>query len=132
MSEHRITFVTTPVEVGQQIATTLIQEDLAGCVNIIEKVNSIYKWEGKVEKSAESLLIIKAMTEKTDDIIAKVKEIHPFEIPEVISFDLVAGNPDYLDWLSGKEVKIEEEAILDDEEIDLEDETEEEVEEETS
>ena len=76
-------------------------------------------------------MIIKAVTAKTDAIVEKVKEIHPYEMPEVISFDLTAGNQDYLDWLSGKEVKVEEEVILDDdeEEIELEDEPEEEVEE---
>ena len=131
MSEHRITYVTTPIEVGEQIAIALVEDDLAVCVNIIEKVRSIYRWEGKVEKSVESLLIIKAVTAKTDAIVEKVKEIHPYEMPEVISFDLTAGNQDYLDWLSGKEVKVEEEVILDDEEeeIELEDEPEEEVEE---
>lgn len=131
MSEHRITYVTTPVEVSEQIANILVENDLAVCVNIIEKVRSIYKWEGKVEKSVESLLIIKAMTKNTEALIAKVKEIHPYETPEVISYDIVAGNQDYLDWLSGKEIKIEDEVILDEEEIELEDETEEEIEEKT-
>ena len=131
MSEHRITYVTAPVEVGEQIASMLVESELAVCVNVIEKVRSIYKWEGKVEKSVESLLIIKAMTKNTDALIEKVKEIHPYEIPEVISYDIVAGNQDYLDWLSGKEIKIEDEVILDDEEIELEDEAEEEIEEKT-
>jgi len=116
MSEHRITYITAPLEVGEQIAITLVQEQLAVCVNIIDSVKSIYRWEGHVEKSTEALLIVKAPTDKTDDIIEKVREIHPYEVPEIISFDLTAGNQDYLDWLSGKEVEVEE-LLLDDEEL---------------
>ncbi len=138
MSEHRITYVTTPIEVGEQIATTLVQEDLAVCVNIVERVRSIYKWESKVEKSAESLLVIKAVTEKTDAIIERVRQIHPYEVPEVISFDITAGNKDYLDWLSGKEIRVEEDVLLGEDEIELDEdeeaeaEAEEELEEEKS
>jgi len=122
MSEHRITYITTPTEVANQIATTLVKEDLAVCINIIERVQSVYKWEGKVESAPEALLIVKAMTEKTEALIEKVREIHPYEVPEVISFDIVAGNRDYLDWLSGKEIEVDD--LLLDEEEGLEEETE--------
>lgn len=111
MSEHRITYITAPMEVAEQIAVALVEENLAACINIIEKVKSIYRWEGQVQKGPESLLIVKAMTEKTEALIERVREIHPYEIPEVISFDIVAGNQDYLDWLSGKEVVVEEAAF---------------------
>lgn len=114
MSQHRITYVTAPAEVAEQIATTLVDIDLAVCINIIEKVGSIYKWEGRVEKSQESLLIIKTTTEKTDQVIAKIKEIHPYEVPEAISFDITAGNQEYLDWLSGKEIAVDD-SYIDDE-----------------
>ena len=128
MSEHRITYVTAPIEVAEQIATTLVEDGLVVCVNIVEQVRTIYKWEGSVEKSYESLMIIKTAADKTDELIDKVKEIHPYEVPEVISFDITAGNQDYLDWLSGKEIVVEE-TLLDDEDVD-EDEDEDEEEEE--
>lgn len=115
MSEHRITYVTAPSEVAEQIATTLVEGGLVVCINIIEQVRTIYKWEGSVEKSYESLMIIKTSTDKTDELIEKVREIHPYEVPEVISFDITAGNQDYLDWLSGKEIVVEE-TLLDDDE----------------
>ncbi len=127
MSEHRITYVTTPTEVAEQIATTLVEVELAVCVNVIEQVRSVYKWEGSVEKSYESLLIIKAMTDKTDELIEKVREIHPYEVPEVICVDITAGNQDYLDWLSGKEIVVDD-ALLDDEDEDEEEEEEEKAE----
>lgn len=122
MSEHSVTLITAPIQVAEQIASTLIEENLAACVNVIEKVRSVYRWEGHVEKADEALLIVKGMTEKTEELIARVREIHPYEIPEVISLAIQAGNQDFLDWLAGKEV------VVDD--IDLEDEELEEEEEE--
>jgi len=118
MSEHRITYITAPSEVAERIATTLVEEGLAMCVNIIERVTSLYRWEGQVEKATEALLIVKGQAGKTDALIARVREIHPYEVPEVLSTDIVAGNQDYLDWLAGKEIVIEEAEL--DEDVDLE------------
>ena len=118
MSEHRITYVTAPAEVAEQIANTLVEDKLAMCINIIERIRSIYRWEGRVEHATEALLIIKSPAAKIADLIEKVREIHPYEVPEIISFDITAGNPDYLDWLSGKEIVIadmDEESELEDE-----------------
>lgn len=116
MSDHRITFITAPTEVAEHIASILVEENLAMCVNIIPQMKSIYRWEGQAEKATEALLIVKSVTESTEPMIERVKEIHPYEVPEVISVDIVAGNPDYLDWLSGKEVFIDE-GDEDDEEV---------------
>ncbi|MFH1700015.1 MAG: divalent-cation tolerance protein CutA [Candidatus Zixiibacteriota bacterium] len=127
MSEYRISYITVPVEVAEQIAQTLVKEELAACVNIIDQMLSIYRWEGQVEKAHESLLIVKFMSEKTDELIQRVREIHPYEVPEFIAFDITAGNPDYLDWLSGKEINIDD-LEIDDEDLDLDEDEDEEVE----
>lgn len=121
MSEHRMSLITAPAEVAEQIANSLVQEDLAICVNIIDQLLSIYKWEGQVERAHESLLIAKTTTEKTEELIERVREIHPYEVPEVITFDIDDGNPDYLDWLSGKEMEVDD-LEIDDDEFDLDDE----------
>lgn len=113
MTEHRITFITAPTEVAERIATTLVEDKLAACVNIIDRVSSIYRWEGQVERATEALLIVKGMAAQTSVLIDRVREIHPYEVPETISFDITAGNQDYLDWLSGKEIVIEDELDLD-------------------
>lgn len=118
MTKNRIVYITAPVEVAEQIAGVLVEEDLARCVNIIEHVKSIYKWEGHLEHAPESLLIAKGPAEKTDDLIDRVKEIHPYEVPEVLCTEIVSGNDDYLDWLAGKEIEIDD--------IDLDDELEDE------
>jgi periplasmic divalent cation tolerance protein len=120
MSEHRITYITAPAEVAERIANTLVEENLATCVNIVDKVTSIYRWEGQVERATEALLLVKGTAEQTEPMISRVREIHPYEVPEILSIDIVAGNKDYLDWLAGKEIVIEDELDLD-EDIDAED-----------
>ncbi|MEE9441174.1 MAG: divalent-cation tolerance protein CutA [candidate division Zixibacteria bacterium] len=118
MSEYRIGYITAPGEVAEQIAQTLVKEELAACVNIIDQMLSLYRWEGQVEKAHESLLIVKFMSEKTDELIQRVREIHPYEVPEFIAYDITTGNPDYLDWLAGKEINVDD-LEIDDEDLDL-------------
>ena len=120
MTEQRITYITAPAEVAERIANTLVEEKLAACVNIVDRVTSIYRWEGQVERATEALLIVKGMAAQTDALIERVREIHPYEVPEVISFDITAGNQDYLDWLAGKEIVVDEELDFDEEDLDLE------------
>lgn len=124
-----MSFITAPAEVAEQIAISLVQEDLAVCVNIIDQLLSIYKWEGQVERAHESLLIAKTTTEKTEELIERVREIHPYEVPEILTIDIDDGNPDYLDWLSGKEMDVDD-LELDDEDYDLDEEEDEDEEEE--
>jgi periplasmic divalent cation tolerance protein len=128
MSEYRIGYITAPGEVAEQIAQTLVKEELVACINIMDQMLSIYRWEGQVERAHESLLIVKFMTEKTDELIQRVLEIHPYEVPEFIAYDITAGNPDYLDWLGGKEINVDD-LEIDDDDLDDEEEVEEEAEE---
>ncbi len=124
MSEYRISYISAPVEVAEQIAHTLVVEGLAACVNIVDKVRSIYRWQGQVEKAAESLLIVKGATAKTKALIERVREIHPYEVPEIVCFDIDDGNQDYLDWLGGKEIVVDDSALEEDEEVEAEPEAE--------
>ncbi|MCK5127720.1 MAG: divalent-cation tolerance protein CutA [candidate division Zixibacteria bacterium] len=116
-----MSYITAPAEVAEQIATSLVKEDLAISVNIIDQVTSIYKWENQIDKTHESLLIVKTTAEKTNELIERVREIHPYEVPEIISVDITGGNPDYLDWLSGKEMSIDD-LELDDDDLEVENE----------
>ena len=124
MSEYRISYISATVEVAEQIAHTLVVEGLAACVNIVDKVRSIYRWQGQVEKAAESLLIVKGATAKTKALIERVREIHPYEVPEIVCFDIDDGNQDYLDWLGGKEIVVDDSALEEDEEVEAEPEAE--------
>ncbi len=96
---HRVVLITTPTDKGEEIARYLVENKLAACVNIVQKIKSIYWWQGKIEEDAESLLIVKTSDEKMDELIEKVRAIHPYTVPEIISLKIEEGNPDYLKWI---------------------------------
>jgi periplasmic divalent cation tolerance protein len=99
MSAFRVVFITVPHDKATGLAEEIIENRLGACVNIIDKVHSIYRWKGKITKDEESLLVIKTATKKVENLIKFVKESHSYEVPEVISLNIAEGNPDYLDWL---------------------------------
>jgi periplasmic divalent cation tolerance protein len=86
---------------AQKIADGIVGEKLAACVTIVESVASVYWWQGKIEKSKESLLIIKTKKSLAGKLIKKVKSLHSYTVPEVIALPVIAGNKDYLDWIHG-------------------------------
>ncbi len=99
--EYRVIFITAPVDKGEEIARYLVEHKLAACVNIVPAVKSIYWWQGKVEEDSESLLIVKTSSEKVGELIEKVRQIHPYSVPEIVSMRIEEGNPDYLKWIDG-------------------------------
>ena len=98
---HLVVYITVPSqEVGQQIATVLVESSLAACVNIIPGVSSIYHWQGGIEQDDELLLIAKTRAILLDQFVSEVKKIHPYEVPEVIAMPIVAGSSEYLAWIN--------------------------------
>jgi periplasmic divalent cation tolerance protein len=96
-----ITFCTCPdEEVAEGIARTLVGERLAACVNLIPVVSSIYRWEGKIEHDTETLLLIKTTETRFDALSARLREMHPYDLPEIIASPVQRGLPDYLQWVS--------------------------------
>jgi periplasmic divalent cation tolerance protein len=98
-SNYAIVLITTPKEKAKDIARFIVEEKLGACVNIVSKVESIYWWKGQIETSEESLLIVKTLKEKIVLLIEKVKAIHPYTIPEIISVDIETGIESYLKWI---------------------------------
>lgn len=98
----RIAYITTPLSEAEKIATHLLEKRLCACVNIIDKVQSLYWWEGKIEKTEEVLLMVKTLKDKAEALVEEVKKIHPYEVPEVIFTKVKGGNPDYLNWVKGE------------------------------
>lgn len=99
--EYKIVFVTVSgEEEGKKISKQLVEERLVACVNVIPNIKSIYWWEGKVEESSEYLLIMKTVSERIDFLINRVKQLHSYDVPEVIALDIEKGNPDYLNWIA--------------------------------
>ena len=83
---------------ARQIGAALVERQVAACVNLLPGVESIYRWEGKVERAGEVLALIK--TTRYSDLEAAIRELHPYEVPEIIALPVVAGLPAYLKWLS--------------------------------
>jgi len=106
MSERNnvvVIFVTAPdVRVANRIAQTLVQERLAACVNILPGVRSHYWWEGEVQESSELLMLLKARKTDVQAVANRVRELHPYEVPEVVAADIVGGLPSYIDWIQAE------------------------------
>jgi periplasmic divalent cation tolerance protein len=95
-----IVFVTADKQEDvDRITESLLNEKLAACVNVVHGVDSHYWWKGSIEHVHENLLIIKTVKTKVVRVIKKVKELHSYEVPEVIAVDIDKGNPDYLKWI---------------------------------
>lgn len=98
--EYQLVLTTCPdAGAAERLAQALVQERLAACVNILPITKSIYRWKGRVESAAEQLLIVKSMTDAYGAIQNRIRELHPYELPEVIAVPVIAGLPDYLAWI---------------------------------
>lgn len=102
MSENHIVMLCTVPDhgSGQHIALALVEERLAACVNLVPNVVSTYRWEGKVEKADESLLIIKTSASRFESVRAAISLLHPAKVPEVIALTITAGSEEYIRWIS--------------------------------
>jgi periplasmic divalent cation tolerance protein len=93
-----VVFITTPPDQAERIARTLVEERLAACVNLLPGVKSVYHWQGQVETGDESLLVLKVPGANLDALYARVPEIHPYQVPEIIALPVASGLPAYLAW----------------------------------
>jgi periplasmic divalent cation tolerance protein len=88
------------LEQAKTIARTLVEERLAACVNVQgASGDSIYRWQGTIEQERETLAIVKTTSERLDALIARLVELHPYKVPEVIALPIVGGYAPYLQWL---------------------------------
>jgi len=91
-------------EEAHKIAKVLLSQRKAACVNIVPGISSLFWWQDKLDSAQESLLIIKTKASLLNQIVTLVKEIHSYEVPEIIALPIIGGNQDYLEWID-KEVK---------------------------
>jgi periplasmic divalent cation tolerance protein len=92
--------VTMPdAERAASLARALVGEGLAACVNLVPGVRSIYEWEGKLHEEEEILCLIKTRPAIFDKARARILELHPYEVPEILAFAVDDGSPAYLEWL---------------------------------
>lgn len=99
-SSIRVVLVTAPDEdVAAKLGRTLVEERLIACANLIPKIRSIYRWEGAIHDEPEVLLVMKSQAALIDALIARVKALHPYQVPEVLSLPVEQGFGPYLDWV---------------------------------
>ena len=109
MTDKRIVLSTAGSEdEARKIALYLVESQLAACVNTVPHMESIYRWQGKVESSREWLLIIKTSAERFPDVRDAIRKLHSYELPECIAINIEDGSLEYLQWLGYSLVKEQE------------------------
>jgi periplasmic divalent cation tolerance protein len=96
-----VVLVTVPnAETAEKLGEALVGERLAACVNVLSGVRSIYRWKGAVQKDAELLCLCKTTREQFERLRARVVELHPYELPEVVALPIELGHTPYLEWIT--------------------------------
>ena len=99
-TDVRVVLITAPdAETGARLARALVEERLAACVNLVPGIRSFYRWEGAVQDDAEVLLVVKTRAERGAALATRVKELHPYDLPEVLELPAVGGSAAYLRWV---------------------------------
>jgi periplasmic divalent cation tolerance protein len=102
MTEVYVVLVTAPdAEKAAELGRALVEEKLVACANVIPGVRSIYRWEGRIEDASEALLVLKTPRFKLRELVDRVTELHPYEVPEVVALRIEEGHNRYLDWVIG-------------------------------
>jgi len=86
-------------EKAQEVGRALVERRLAACVQISSQMISIYSWKGEIHEDPEYLLFIKTTAGRTPDVIKYIREVHPYEIPEIITTPVISGFDGYIDWV---------------------------------
>jgi periplasmic divalent cation tolerance protein len=103
MTDKIVAFSTCgSLQEARAVAHALVEARLAACVNIVPGVTSIYRWKGAVEEASELLLVIKTRAELIQELTAKLREVHSYEVPELIALPIYGGLPDYLSWIGAE------------------------------
>ncbi|MGB9767228.1 MAG: divalent-cation tolerance protein CutA [Sulfurihydrogenibium sp.] len=98
--DYIVVFITTSsLEEAKKIANHLVENKIAACINIVEKINSTFFWKGNIENYDESLLIVKTKRSLFNKLKEEVKKLHSYTVPEIIAIPIVEGSEDYLSWI---------------------------------
>lgn len=99
-TNHLIILCTCPDKTAaENIARMLVKKRLAACVNILPGLTSVYPWQGKIETAEEHLLLIKTHQDHYTAVEQRIREVHPYELPEIVAVPMAHGLPDYLQWI---------------------------------
>ena len=99
--EYLLVICTFPsAEEARQIGTQLIELQAAACVNLVPAIESIYQWKGAIKNGEETLALIKTTVNNYPELQARIQELHPYDVPEIIAVPIDRGSPAYLAWIS--------------------------------
>ncbi len=102
----RTLYVTASTQAeAEKISRTIVEERLAACANVLGPIRSFYWWQGKVQDEGEVAFLLKTREDLIERVVARVKELHSYSVPCVVSWPIEAGNPDYLAWVEAETVK---------------------------
>lgn len=97
---HVIVYITASnIEEAKDLVEVIVKERLAACANVVERVESVYWWKGKLERDNESLIILKTREDKLDELIKRVRQLHSYENPEIVAVPILKGSAEYLNWI---------------------------------
>ena len=102
MKINLIYITTVDKEQARAIGKELVETQLAACVNIIENMNSLYMWQGKLQDDKEVILIAKTTETRVPELVAKVKALHSYDCPCILSIPLSGGNESFLEWIANE------------------------------
>jgi len=88
------------VETARKISRRLVTEKFAACANIVPALESIYRWQGKIEEGSETFVLFKTTAARSAEFQAKLKSLHPYDLPEIIFLSVAEGSPEYLRWVA--------------------------------
>ena len=105
---HNLIYMTTESEaVAERIGRALVSERLAACINIVAGMRSMYWWDGAVHQSDEAILIAKTQRSLVNQLIERVRELHTYDCPCIVSLSIDGGNPAFLDWIKAETTRRE-------------------------
>jgi len=98
-----LVYITTPgAEEARTLGRRLVERRLAACANVVPKIYSSYRWEGKIVEDEEALLLVKTTRGMAERVVAAVKEMHSYEVPAVLVLDVATGHAEFLDWVAAE------------------------------
>ncbi len=89
-------------EAADALARALVEERVAACVNIVPNVTSVYRWQGQIETSEEFLLLVKTRADRVEKLRERLLDLHPYDVPEFVVFDVAEGSAGYLRWVASE------------------------------
>ncbi|CAL9682220.1 unnamed protein product [Knipowitschia caucasica] len=97
---HSVLFINSPTEqTAKDIARSILEKRLAASINILTRTSTMYLWKGELHEASEIMMLVKTRTSRIQQIVEYVRSVHPYAAPEVLSFPVEDGSPEYLQWM---------------------------------